>query len=51
MGIDSGFDTLFYLSAVTSLPVVQRILYGFKVNEAGTLNVFEMARKKKFPEL
>ena len=46
MGIDSGFDGVFHLAAVTSPPQFEDDpLYGFQVNAVGTLNVMEMAKR------
>lgn len=47
MSIDSGFDGVFHLAAVTSPPQFEDDpLYGFQVNALGTLNVMEMAKRK-----
>jgi UDP-glucose 4-epimerase len=52
MEIGTGFDAVFHLAAVTSPPQFEENpLYGFQVNTVGTLNVFEMARKKKIPRV
>ena len=41
MDMDTGFDAVFHLAAVTSPPQFEENpLYGFQVNAVGTLNVF-----------